>query len=141
MYWERIGSVTGAWQRRKYVSETDSSYRDTRVWKITKYRVFFCPYFLVFGLNTGIYGVNLLIQSDRYRSEKMHLDVFSAVRIWKMKQFGSEFFSSISVVNFKQVNADWVLYCYCKNILQKYGSMGINGPIVTYLNPLVPDVH
>ena len=38
-------------------------------WKVTKYGIFFGPYFLVFGLNTGKYG-----------PEKIpHLDTFHAV--------------------------------------------------------------
>ena len=32
-------------------------------WKVSKYRVFSCPSFPVFGLNTEIYSVNFLIQS------------------------------------------------------------------------------
>ena len=33
-------------------------------WKVSKYGVFSGPYFLVIGLNTEIYGVNLYIQSE-----------------------------------------------------------------------------
>ena len=36
------------------------------VWKVSKYGIFFDPYFPVFGLNTEIYSVNLRIQS-KYR--------------------------------------------------------------------------
>ena len=38
--------------------------RYVTAWKVTKYGVFSGPYFLVFGLNTEIYGVNLRIQSE-----------------------------------------------------------------------------
>ena len=34
------------------------------VWKVSKYGVFSGPYFLAFGLNAKIYGVNLPIQSE-----------------------------------------------------------------------------
>ena len=37
------------------------------VWKVFKYRVISGPHFLVFGLNTEIYSVNLCIQS-KYRT-------------------------------------------------------------------------
>ena len=34
------------------------------VWKVSKYGVFSCPYFSIFGLNTEIYSLNLRIQSE-----------------------------------------------------------------------------
>ena len=41
-------------------------------WKVSKYGVFFGPYFPVFGLNTG-----------KYRAEKSpYLDTFHAVHLW-----------------------------------------------------------
>ena len=36
----------------------------TTMWKVSKYGVFFGPYFPVFELNTEIYEVNLRIQSE-----------------------------------------------------------------------------
>ena len=33
-------------------------------WKLSKYRVFYGPYFPLFGLNMEIYGVDLRIQSE-----------------------------------------------------------------------------
>ena len=50
--------------------------------KVSKYGDFSGPYFPVFGLNTGIYSVNLLIQPDywKIRTRKTpHLDTFHAV--------------------------------------------------------------
>ena len=40
---------------------------NTTLWKVSKYEVFSGPYFSVFGLNTEIFGVNLLIQWE-YRN-------------------------------------------------------------------------
>ena len=40
-----------------------SSHGQVTAWKVSKYRVFSGPYFLVFGLYTQIYGVNVRIQS------------------------------------------------------------------------------
>ena len=40
------------------------SIRIVTTWKVSKYGVFSGPYFLAFGLNTEIYGINLRIQSE-----------------------------------------------------------------------------
>ena len=40
------------------------SYLPLTTWKVSKYGVISSPYFPVFRLNTGIYGVNLRIQSE-----------------------------------------------------------------------------
>ena len=40
-------------------------------WKVSKYGVFSCPYFSIFGLNTEIYSLNLRIQS-KYGPEKLN---------------------------------------------------------------------
>ena len=54
----------------------------TSAWKVSKYGVFFGPYFPVFGLITEIYGVNLRKESEyrKYGPEKTsYLDDFHAV--------------------------------------------------------------
>ena len=43
------------------------------MWKVSKYRIFSGPHFLVFGLNTENYGVNLRIHNPskaKYQPEK-----------------------------------------------------------------------
>ena len=53
-------------------------------WKVSKYGVFSGPYFPVFGLNTGIYAVNLRIQSEyrKMRTRKTpYLETFHAVTV------------------------------------------------------------
>ena len=46
------------------------------VWKMSKYEVISGPYFPVFGLNTGIYGVNLFIQSEYSKIRTRNNSVF-----------------------------------------------------------------
>ena len=43
--------------------------KQSLVWKVSKYGVFSGPYFLAFGLNTEIYGVNY-----KRRNKKMHVN-------------------------------------------------------------------
>ena len=50
-------------------------------WKVSKYGVFSGPYFLVFGLNTEIYGVNLFRTQKNTDQKKLpYLDNFHAVQ-------------------------------------------------------------
>ena len=47
-----------------YNQKKSGTHYYTTVWKVSKYGVYSGPYFPVFGLNTEIYRVNLLIQSE-----------------------------------------------------------------------------
>ena len=50
-------------------------------WKVSKYGVFSGPHFLVFGLNTEIYGVNLFRTQKNTDQKKLpYLDNFHAVQ-------------------------------------------------------------
>ena len=54
----------------------------TTAWKVPKYGVSSGPYFSVFGLNTEIYGANVVfsLHSEKYGPEKTpYLDYFHAV--------------------------------------------------------------
>ena len=54
-------------------------------WKVSKYGVFFGPYFPVFGLNTEIYGV-FSPNAGKYGPEKTpYLDTFHAVIVSRQK--------------------------------------------------------
>ena len=53
-------------------------------WKVFKYRVFYGPYFPVFGLNMEIYFSVLSLNTGKYAPEKApYLDTFHAVTITK----------------------------------------------------------
>ena len=67
--------ITDSWKLLN--SETPIAKSSDRItaWKVSKYGVFFCPYFPVFGLNTGKYGPE----------KTPYLDTFPAVNmIWKL---------------------------------------------------------
>ena len=64
---EKCVTVKSGFEEKVYNSRTNLTCLENcwliklliTVWKVSKYWVFFGPYFPVFGLNTEIYGVNL----------------------------------------------------------------------------------
>ena len=61
----------GLYSERPRVSNKQYKFTSYCVWKMSRYGVFACPYFPVFGLNTGKYG-----------PEKIsYLEIFYAVLI------------------------------------------------------------
>ena len=77
-----------------YKSTLIAYWKNATMWKVSEYGVFSGPYFPVFGLNTEIYSVNLLIQfglnkeitgkygvnAGKYGTEKTpYLDTFHAL--------------------------------------------------------------
>ena len=45
-------------------------------WKVSKYKVFSGPYFPVFGLNTGKYGLEKTLYLDTIHAELLHNTYF-----------------------------------------------------------------
>ena len=107
-----LGSVTSCAKRDRWLPIT--------TWKVFKYSVFSGSYFLVFGVNTEIYSVNLCIQSE-----------YEKIRTRKNSVFG-HFLHSVCFLKFSIISSNgfrcsyyfmwssWLLlschyWCYCQD--------------------------